>query len=160
MNIRIGHGYDVHQLVEGRELVLGGVTVPHVYGLLGHSDADVLLHAICDSILGALGLGDIGTHFPDSDHQYAGADSRELLRVVAELMRQNSYHIGNLDATVVAQAPKLSPYLQKMKENIAVDLGCKLTHINIKATTTEQLGFVGREEGIEAHAVIILQTTN
>lgn len=159
MSIRIGHGYDVHQLVEGRKLILGGVTISHRYGLLGHSDADVLLHAICDSILGALGMGDIGAHFPDTDEQYSGADSRELLKVVADKMHQNAYQIGNLDATIVAQAPKLSPHLAKMKENIAMELGCVSAQINIKATTTEQLGFAGREEGIEAHAVTILQTT-
>jgi len=159
LSIRIGHGYDVHQLVEGRKLILGGVTISHRYGLLGHSDADVLLHAICDSILGALGMGDIGAHFPDTDEQYSGADSRELLKVVADKMHQNAYQIGNLDATIVAQAPKLSPHLAKMKENIAMELGCVSAQINIKATTTEQLGFAGREEGIEAHAVTILQTT-
>ncbi len=153
--MRIGHGYDVHQLVEGRKLILGGVTIPHSLGLLGHSDADVLLHSICDAILGALGMGDIGQHFPDTDPAFAGADSRILLRQVADKM--GAYKVANLDATIAAQRPKLSPHLEKMKVNIAQDLNCAENQINIKATTTEQLGFVGREEGIEAHAVVLLQ---
>ncbi len=152
--MRVGHGYDVHQLVEGRKLIVGGVDIPHIKGLLGHSDADVLLHAICDAILGALGLGDIGKHFPDSDSSYEGVDSRQLLRQVAGLM--DGFSIGNLDATIVAQAPKMSPYLQAMKQNISADLGCDPCRINLKATTTERLGFVGRELGIEAHAVVLL----
>jgi len=160
LNIKIGHGYDVHRLVLERRLILGGVDVPHSKGLLGHSDADVLLHAICDAILGALGLGDIGMHFPDTDEQFTGVDSRVLLRKVAELMHQHAYTIGNVDATLAAQAPKLSPYLGQMKVNIADDLSCRDAQINIKATTTEKLGFVGREEGIEAHAVVILQATD
>ena len=154
--MKIGHGYDVHQLVEGRKLVLGGVDIPHAKGLLGHSDADVLLHAICDAIIGALGLGDIGQHFPDSDDQYSGIDSRLLLVHVARLMKEQGFEIGNLDATLIAQAPKLAPHLSLMKENIATDLACTLEQVNIKATTTEKLGFVGREEGIAAHAVVIL----
>lgn len=154
--MRVGHGYDVHQLVEGRDLVLGGVTIPHSKGLLGHSDADVLLHAVCDAVLGALGLGDIGKHFPDTDQQYSGADSRDLLRHVANLMFKREYEIGNLDVTVAAQSPKLSPYLEQMNHNVAQDLNCDTSQINIKATTTEKLGFVGREEGIEAHSVVIL----
>lgn len=154
--IKIGHGYDVHQLVTGRALILGGVEIGHNKGLLGHSDADVLLHAICDAIIGALGLGDIGQHFPDTDEQYSGVDSRVLLRHVAGLMQAEGYQIGNIDATIVAQAPKLAPYLNVMRENIASDLQCTKQQVNVKATTTEKLGFAGRQEGIEAHAVIIL----
>jgi len=154
--MRIGHGYDVHQLVEGRKLILGGVEINHTKGLLGHSDADVLLHAICDAIIGALGLGDIGRHFPDSDAQYSGVDSRKLLRHVAKLMTNKSYEIVNLDATIVAQAPKLATHLSAMLVNIAEDLACQTDQINIKATTTEKLGFAGRQEGIEAHAVVLL----
>lgn len=155
--MKIGHGYDVHQLVTGRDLVLGGVNIEYTKGLLGHSDADVLLHAVCDAILGALGLGDIGKHFPDTDSQFAGADSRDLLRQVAALMHELNFEIGNLDATVVAQKPKLSSYIEQMKQNIADDLVSTFGNINIKATTTEKLGFAGREEGIEAHAVVILK---
>jgi len=154
--MRIGHGYDVHQLVEGRKLILGGVHIDHAKGLLGHSDADVLLHAICDAIIGALGLGDIGQHFPDSDEQYSGIDSRLLLTHVTKLMREHGFQIGNLDATLIAQAPKLATHLPAMKENIATDLACTFSQVNIKATTTEKLGFAGREEGIAAHAVVIL----
>ena len=154
--IKIGHGYDVHQLVAGRALILGGVEIDHSKGLLGHSDADVLLHAICDAIIGALGLGDIGQHFPDTDAQYAGVDSRVLLRHVSGLMQTQGYTVGNIDATVVAQAPKLAPHLSVMRDNIANDLQCNIQQVNIKATTTEKLGFAGRQEGIEAHAVIIL----
>lgn len=156
--MKIGHGYDVHQLVPERKLILGGVEIAHHKGLLGHSDADVLLHAICDAILGALGLGDIGKHFPDTDQQYAGANSRLLLKRVADLMHNDEYEIGNLDATIAAQAPKLATHLSQMKTNIAADLACGENRINIKATTTEKLGFVGREEGIEAHAVVIIKT--
>jgi len=154
--MKIGHGYDVHQLVSDRKLIIGGVQIQHSKGLLGHSDADVLLHAICDAVIGALGMGDIGQHFPDTDANYAGADSRRLLREVATLMRGADYQIGNIDATVVAQAPKLVNYLKQMKINIADDLGSSVDSINIKATTTEKLGFAGREEGIEAHAVVML----
>jgi len=156
--MRIGHGYDVHRLVAERDLILGGVKIEHSKGLLGHSDADVLLHAVCDAILGALGLGDIGQHFPDTDPQYSGADSRELVRHVAQLMHDQKYEIANLDTTIVAQMPKLSPYLEAMQKNIASDLSSQISSINIKATTTEKLGFVGREEGIEAHAVVILKS--
>lgn len=155
--MKIGHGYDVHQLVVGRDLILGGVKIEHSKGLLGHSDADVLLHAVCDAILGALCLGDIGQHFPDTDTQYAGVDSRELLRQVATMMFAKGLRIGNLDSTIAAQKPKLSPHLEQMKRNIAGDLNSHISCINIKATTTEKLGFVGREEGIEAHAVVILE---
>lgn len=156
--MRIGHGYDVHQLVIDRKLIIGGVDIAHTKGLLGHSDADVLLHAICDAIIGALGMGDIGQHFPDTDAHYAGADSRVLLRHVAMLMHNDEYQIGNIDATVVAQAPKLANHLEQMKINIAADLKCSDAAINIKATTTETLGFAGREEGIAAHAVVLLNT--
>jgi len=154
--MRIGHGYDVHQLVEGRKLILGGVEIPHSKGLLGHSDADVLLHAVCDAVLGALGLGDIGKHFPDSDDAYAGADSRVLLRHVVGLMDEQGFNLANLDVTVAAQKPKLAPHLAIMKANIANDFNAAESQVNIKATTTEKLGFVGREEGMEAHAVVLL----
>lgn len=155
-NFRIGHGYDVHRLVPERDLILGGVTVPFEKGLLGHSDADVLLHAVCDALLGALALGDIGKHFPDSDPQYAGIDSRLLLSRTAELIREKGWQIGNVDATVVAQAPRLSPYIQEMRENIATVLDLPLDAINVKATTEEHLGFTGEGLGIAAHAVCLL----
>ena len=158
--IRIGHGYDVHQLVKGRKLVLGGVEIDHSKGLLGHSDADVVLHAICDAILGALALGDIGQHFPDSDARFSGIDSRVLLRHVVQLMQQRGYQIGNLDVTIAAQAPKLASHLNTMRENISADCNAVDSNINLKATTTEKLGFVGREEGIEAHSVVILESIN
>ncbi len=154
--MRIGHGYDVHQLIEGCSLILGGVNIEHTKGLLGHSDADVLLHAICDAVLGAIGLGDIGKHFPDTDASYAGANSRDLLRQVVGLMHDNEFILGNLDVTIAAQEPKLAPHLEMMKRNIAADFKCNSGQINLKATTTEKLGFVGREEGIEAHAVVLL----
>ena len=154
--MRIGHGYDVHQLVEGRKLILGGVEIAHSKGLLGHSDADVLLHAVCDAVLGALGLGDIGKHFPDTDDAYSGADSRVLLRHVVSLMNQQGFCLANLDITIAAQKPKLAPHLAVMKMNIAADFDSLESQVNIKATTTEKLGFVGREEGIEAHAVVLL----
>ena len=155
-NFRIGHGYDVHRLVLGRSLTLGGVTIPYEKGLLGHSDADVLLHAICDALLGALALGDIGKHFPDTDLQYAGIDSRLLLSRTAELIREKGWQIGNIDATVVAQAPRLSPYIQQMRENIAAVLDLPLDAISVKATTEEHLGFTGEGLGIAAHAVCLL----
>ena len=155
-NFRIGHGYDVHRLVPDRALILGGVTIPHEKGLLGHSDADVLLHAICDSMLGALALGDIGKHFPDNDAQYANIDSRLLLARTAELIREKGWQIGNIDATVVAQAPRLSPYIQEMRENIASALNLSLDAISVKATTEEHLGFTGEGLGIAAHAVCLL----
>jgi 2-C-methyl-D-erythritol 2,4-cyclodiphosphate synthase len=154
--MRVGHGYDVHQLVSGRDLVLGGVKIPHAKGLLGHSDADVLLHAICDACLGAAGLGDIGRHFPDSDPRYRGIDSRKLLRHVAMLLEEREWQVGNVDSTIIAQAPKLAPYIPAMAANIAVDLGIAASQVNVKATTTEKLGFAGREEGIAAHAVVLL----
>lgn len=154
--MRIGQGFDVHQLVEGRELILGGVKIPWAKGLLGHSDADVLLHAIKDAILGAIGAGDIGKHFPDNDPQYAGISSMVLLGYVAGLMQEAGYRIGNLDATVIAQQPKLAPYIDAMCTNIAGALGVKVGQVNIKATTTEELGFTGRGEGIAAQAVVLL----
>ncbi|QXE93116.1 2-C-methyl-D-erythritol 2,4-cyclodiphosphate synthase [Geomonas subterranea] len=154
--MRIGHGYDVHRLVEGRKLVLGGVDVPYVKGLLGHSDADVLLHAISDAILGAIGEGDIGKHFPDTDPAYKGADSRKLLRHVMDLAERKEYIIGNVDATIVAQRPKLAPFIQQMRRNIAETLGTGEDRVNVKATTTEELGFAGRGEGIAAYSVALL----
>jgi 2-C-methyl-D-erythritol 2,4-cyclodiphosphate synthase len=155
--MRIGHGYDVHRLVAERPLVLGGVTIPHSVGLLGHSDADVLLHAICDAILGAIGEGDIGRHFPDTDPAYRGISSIKLLREVMALADAKGYGIGNLDATVIAQRPKLAPYIRVMVENIAEACSTDIGRVNVKATTTEKLGFEGREEGISAHAVVLLQ---
>ncbi len=155
--MRIGHGYDVHCLVEGRKLILGGVDVPYEKGLLGHSDADVLLHAIADAILGALALGDIGKHFPDTDPQYKGADSRKLLRHVLALADQKGYRLGNVDATIVAQRPKLAPFIAEMRANIAKDLDAEPDRVNVKATTTEQLGFAGRGEGIAAYAVVLME---
>ena len=155
-NFRIGHGYDVHRLVSERPLILGGVTVPFEKGLLGHSDADVLLHAICDALLGALALGDIGSHFPDSDEQYQDIDSRILLTRTAELIREKGWQIGNIDATVVAQAPRLSPYMQEMRENIVTTLKLPLDAVSVKATTEEHLGFTGEGLGIAAHAVCLL----
>ena len=154
--MRIGTGYDVHKLVEGRRLMLGGVEVPHTLGLLGHSDADVLLHAICDAMLGAAALGDIGQHFPDRDPQYKDIDSRLLLRHCNDLIRREGYRIENIDSTLVAQQPKLAAYIPKMRENIAHDLGLDVQQVSVKATTTEHLGFEGREEGISAQAVALL----
>ncbi len=154
--MRIGHGYDVHRLVENRKLILGGVEIPYEKGLLGHSDADALLHAIMDSFLGALALGDIGKHFPDTDPKYKGADSVELLRHVCGLVREHGYTIGNLDATVIAQAPKLLPYIQQMRENIAKACGCDISQVNVKATTEEKLGFTGDGSGISSHCVSLL----
>ncbi len=154
--IRIGHGYDVHKLTEGRALILGGVNIPHTLGLLGHSDADVLLHAIADSLLGALALGDIGKHFPDTDPRYKGADSLELLRHVVQLIHEKGYAVGNLDAVILAQKPKLAPHIDKMRENIASVCGVSVDCVSVKATTEERLGFTGREEGISAHCVVLL----
>lgn len=154
--IRIGHGYDVHRLVEGRKLIIGGVEIQWEKGLLGHSDADVLLHAIADAILGALALGDIGKHFPDTDPSYAGADSLELLGEVASLARREGYEVGNVDGTVVAQRPRLAPHVPLMRERIAVALGCPVDRVSVKATTTEGLGFTGTGEGIAAHAVVLM----
>ncbi|MBR4505250.1 MAG: 2-C-methyl-D-erythritol 2,4-cyclodiphosphate synthase [Bacteroidales bacterium] len=154
--MRIGTGYDVHQLGEGLPLWIGGVSIPHTHGLIGHSDADVLLHAICDALLGAAALGDIGKHFPDTDPQYKGISSLKLLAHVAKLLREHGYTIGNIDATVVAQCPKLAPYIQQMRQKIADTLTVDLSQVSIKATTTEHLGFEGRQEGISAQAVALL----
>lgn len=157
MNLRIGHGFDVHAFAEGRRLVIGGVDIPHERGLLGHSDADVLIHAICDALLGAAGLGDIGRHFPDSDARYQGIDSRELLRHVAGLLDARGWRVGNVDATLIAQAPRMAPHIPDMRERLAADLGIAVEALNVKATTTEKLGFTGRQEGIAAEAVCLLQ---
>ncbi len=154
--MRIGHGYDVHKLVSGRKLVLGGVEIENDLGLLGHSDADVLVHAVMDSLLGAAALGDIGNHFPDSDMKYKNADSLKLLQKVCELITENNYKIQNIDATVIAQKPKLSPYILKMRENISSICKINITQINVKATTEEHLGFTGRCEGISAHVVCLI----
>ena len=155
--MRIGHGYDVHRLVEGRDLILGGVKIPHETGLLGHSDADVLTHAIMDALLGAAALGDIGKLFPDTDPAYKGADSLMLARAVVEEISAKGYRIGNVDATVIAQAPKLAPYIEEMRKNLAQALGIQITEINVKATTEEKLGFTGERLGIAAHAVCLLE---
>ncbi len=151
-DFRIGSGYDVHRLVDGRDLILCGVKVPHVQGLLGHSDADVALHALCDALLGAAALGDIGKHFPDTDDAYKGADSRVLLRKVVELISEKHFDIANVDVTIIAQRPKLRDYIDTMRENVAADLGIDLSRVSVKATTTEHLGFEGRGEGIAAQA--------
>ena len=154
--MRIGHGYDVHRFVEGRPLILGGVTIPYELGLLGHSDADVLLHAVSDALLGAAGLRDIGYHFPDTDPTYKGADSLELLRVVGEKVAAKGYRVSNIDVTMIAQAPKLKPYILQMRDNIARVLGLDPDRVNVKATTEEHLGFTGRKEGLSCHAVCLL----
>ena len=156
--MRIGHGYDVHQLVTGRKLIVGGVKIPHAKGLLGHSDADVLLHAICDALLGAAALGDIGKHFADTDAKFKNIDSRILLREVARLLNNAGFRVGNVDATIMEQAPKMAPHIARMVENIATDLGVPMNAVNVKATTTEKLGFEGRGEGIAAEAVALLLT--
>jgi len=156
MNVRIGNGFDVHALVAGRKLILGGVTIPWERGLEGHSDADVLLHAVCDAILGALALGDLGAHFPDTDTKWKGADSRVLLRHVVSLASAEGWKTGNVDATLIAQAPKLAPHVAAMRANLAADLGCALEDVSVKATTTERLGFAGRGEGIAALATVLL----
>ena len=156
-SIRIGQGYDVHRLVEGRKLILGGVEIPYEKGLLGHSDADVLTHAVMDAMLGALTLGDIGKHFPDNDPAYAGADSIELLKKVTALIEQQGWTLGNLDITVAAQRPKLAPYIQQMRQRLADAIGVPVSDINVKATTEEGLGFTGMGEGIAAHAVCLLE---
>lgn len=156
MNFRIGNGFDVHAFVTGRPLVIGGVTVPHDKGLEGHSDADVLLHAIADAVLGALALGDLGRHFPDGDPKWKDVDSRHLLREVAGLASAQRYRVGNVDVTVIAQAPKLAPFVEAMRNNIGADLGCDVAQISVKATTTDRLGFTGRDEGIAALATVLL----
>ena len=155
--MRIGHGYDVHRLVEGRKCIIGGVDIPHETGLDGHSDADVLVHAVMDALLGALALGDIGKHFPDTDPRYKGADSMALLRYAAALIEKEGYRLGNLDATVLAQAPKLAPHIMQMRENIAGALGCEVSRVSVKATTEEKLGFTGAKQGIAAHCVCLLE---
>lgn len=154
--MRIGQGYDVHRLTEGRKLIIGGVKIDHPTGLLGHSDADVLLHAICDAMLGAAALGDIGAHFPDSDPQYKGIDSRKLLRLCRDKLREQGYRVVNLDATIIAQAPRMRPYIDLMRENIAEDICIDADCVNVKATTEEGLGFTGRCEGICASAVCLI----
>ena len=154
--MRIGHGYDVHQLVAGRKLIVGGVEIAYDKGLLGHSDADVLLHAICDALLGAAALGDIGKHFADSDAKFKNIDSRILLREVARLLNNAGFRVGNVDATIIAQAPKMAPHIARMTAHIADDLGVAIEHVNVKATTTEKLGFTGRGEGIAAEAVCLI----
>jgi len=156
-DIRIGHGFDVHAFAENRKLILGGVDIPHDLGLAGHSDADVLLHAICDALLGAAGMGDIGRHFPDTDAAFAGIDSRILLRRVAEQLKARGWRVGNVDTTIIAQAPKMAPYITRMAAHIADDLGVSIDRVNVKATTTEKLGFTGRGEGIAAEAVCLIE---
>ena len=154
--MRIGHGFDAHALVAGRRLVIGGVAIPHERGLAGHSDADVLIHAVCDALLGAAGLGDIGSHFPDSDPRYKDIDSRRLLREVARVLTERGLKAANVDATIIAQAPKMAPHILAMRANLAADLGVAPDAVNVKAKTTEKLGFVGRGEGIAAEAVALL----
>ena len=156
MKIRVGMGYDVHQLVEGRNLWLGGVLIPHSHGLLGHSDADVLIHAICDALLGAANMRDIGYHFPDTSDDTLNIDSKVLLKKTVELIATKDYHVGNIDATVCAERPKLNPHIPAMKECLADVIGCDVDDISIKATTTEKLGFTGRQEGISAYAVCLI----
>lgn len=154
--MRIGHGYDVHRLTENRKLVLGGVEIPFELGLLGHSDADVLIHAVCDALLGAAALGDIGKHFPDTSDEFLNIDSRILLRHVRDLLKEKGYKTVNLDATVIAQKPKLAPFIEQMRINIATDLGLEIDAVNVKATTEEKLGFTGNLEGISAHCVALI----
>ncbi len=154
--MRVGLGYDVHKLVEGRKLIIGGVDIPYEKGLLGHSDADVLIHAVMDSILGALALGDIGKHFPDTDEKYKGADSMKLLEFVYNLINEKGYNIGNIDCTIIAQSPKMAPHIQNMRENIAKTLNTSIENINVKATTEEGLGFTGAKEGISAQSICLL----
>ena len=156
--IRIGHGYDVHRLTEGRKLILGGVEIPHITGLLGHSDADVLLHAVMDALLGSMALGDIGKHFPDTDDKYKGIGSMHLLTLVNKIISENCARVVNIDATLILQKPKVAPYIDAMRENIAFALGIEKSRVSVKATTEEHLGFTGREEGISAHAVVLVET--
>ena len=155
-DIRIGNGFDVHRLVEGRKLIICGVEIPHSTGLLGHSDADVALHALSDAVLGAAAMGDIGRHFPDTDHRYSGADSRVLLRHVVALVADTGYKIGNADITIMVQKPKMAPYIEQMCRNVAADLLIEADRVSVKATTTEKLGFTGREEGIAAMATVLI----
>ncbi len=156
MNIRIGNGFDVHRFAEGRRCVICGVDIPHPVGLLGHSDADVALHALCDALLGAAALGDIGKHFPDTDPRFEGADSRVLLRETARLLRAEGYEVGNVDVTIIAQAPKMAPHIPQMRANIAADLALEPDAVSVKATTTERLGFTGRGEGIASQASALI----
>ncbi len=159
MNFRIGHGYDVHRYAAGRKLILGGVDIPFGKGLVGHSDADVVVHAIMDSLLGAAAMGDIGLHFPDNDEKYSGADSLKLLSRVCELLRLNGYEISNIDATIIAQAPKLRPFINQMRNNIAKAMGTDTSAVSVKATTEERLGFTGHLEGVSAHSVALIYNT-
>jgi len=154
--MRIGHGYDVHAFTEGNHIVLGGISIPYSHAFAAHSDGDVLIHALCDALFGALALGDIGRHFPDTSAEFANIDSRILLRHVMGLVHEQGYRLGNADMTIIAQAPKLSPYVEAMRVNLAADLQAELGQVNVKATTTEKLGFAGRKEGIAAHAVVLL----
>jgi len=154
--MRIGHGYDVHAFTEGDHIVLGGVSIPHSHAFAAHSDGDVLIHALCDALLGALALGDIGRHFPDTSAEFENIDSRILLRHVVTLLKERGYRLGNADMTIIAQAPKLSPHIESMRANLATDLQVDIEQVNVKATTTEKLGFAGRNEGIAAHAVVLL----
>lgn len=160
MKIRIGHGYDAHRFAAGHRLILGGVDIPHPQGLLAHSDGDVVIHALCDALLGALALGDIGQHFPDNQQQFKGIDSRLLLRKVMELLCEQGYGVGNADITILAQAPKLAPFITAMRTHLATDLQVNLADISIKASTTEGMGFIGREEGIAVYAVVLLETVS
>ena len=157
-NLRIGHGYDIHRLIEGPKLIIGGVDIPFDKGIEAHSDGDVLLHALCDAMLGAAACGDIGQHFPDSDDRYANANSRDLLRYVYKLLQQKNYKVGNIDSTIIAQKPKMSPHLETMKANIGHDLCLKNDQVNIKATTMEKLGPIGREEALAAHCVVLISS--
>lgn len=156
--MRIGHGFDVHKFCDGSEVIVGGVRIPYQQALLAHSDGDVLLHALADALLGAAALGDIGKHFPDTDERFKGADSRELLRHVVTLVERQGFAVSNMDMTIVAQAPKMAPYIEAMREYIAADCGVLISQVNVKATTTEKLGFTGRKEGIAAHAVVLLKS--
>jgi 2-C-methyl-D-erythritol 2,4-cyclodiphosphate synthase len=160
MNFRIGHGFDVHRFGEGDHLFMGGVRIPHQYGLIAHSDGDVALHALCDALLGAAALGDIGKHFPDTDARYRGIDSRQLLRHVVALLKDHGWRSGNIDITIVAQTPRMAPHIPLMRERIAADIEAPLDTVNVKATTTEQLGYVGRKEGIAVHAVALITRTD
>ncbi len=160
MNFRIGHGFDVHRFGEGDHLFMGGVKIPHQHGLVAHSDGDVALHALCDALLGAAALGDIGKHFPDTDARYRGIDSRQLLRHVVALLKDSGWRTGNIDITIVAQTPKMAPHIPLMRERISADLETALDAVNVKATTTEQLGYVGRKEGIAVHAVALITRTD
>ena len=157
IKIRVGHGYDVHRLVEGRELILGGVPIPYEKGLLGHSDADVLLHAVMDAVLGALALGDLGHWFPDTDPKWEGVNSQIILKAVAGMMKERGYHLGNADCLILIEKPKMAPHIQKMRENFAEALDCDISRISVKATRGEGLGFVGRMEGVMAQAVVLLE---